>query len=409
MAAADGTSGELNTCRHPSAQWRSAGRDRRSGVVSVPATLLRLSRDSSIYVLIVVKGPMGPRKIVHVDMDAFYASVEQRDNPALRGQPVAVGHGAQRGVVAAASYEARAFGVRSAMPSTTAMRRCPALVFVPPRFEVYRAVSRQIHAILGDYTALIEPLSLDEAYLDVTQDLRGLQTASAGVSYNKFVAKLASSQRKPNGQFVITPEMGPDFIASLPIDRFHGVGPVTAARMRRLGIQTGADLRAQSLAFLQRHFGRSADWYLGIANGDDDRPVVANRPRKSSGSETTFERDLTVAEDIEAGVAAMADEVWAWCETANAFGRTVTVKVKFADFRLVTRSRSFPAVIAQHELLRQASLDLVRLLLPTPKGVRLLGVAVSNFDQAPISSARELPLFSPGEAILPRTTRRAPQ
>jgi DNA polymerase IV len=345
-----------------------------------------LSRDSSIYVLFVLKGPMGPRKIVHVDMDAFYASVEQRDNPALRGQPVAVGHGAQRGVVAAASYEARAFGVRSAMPSTTAMRRCPALVFVPPRFEVYRAVSRQIHAILGDYTALIEPLSLDEAYLDVTQDLRGLQTASAtakeirarifqetgltasaGVSYNKFVAKLASSQRKPNGQFVITPEMGPDFIASLPIDRFHGVGPVTAARMRRLGIQTGADLRAQSLAFLQRHFGRSADWYLGIANGDDDRPVVANRPRKSSGSETTFERDLTVAEDIEAGVAAMADEVWAWCETANAFGRTVTVKVKFADFRLVTRSRSFPAVIAQHELLRQASLDLVRLLLPTPQ------------------------------------------
>ena len=196
------------------------------------------------------------RKVIHVDMDAFYASVEQRDNPDLRGRPVAVGHGAKRGVVAAASYEARAFGVRSAMPSTTAMRRCAELVFVPPRFEVYRAVSRQIHAILSHYTALIEPLSLDEAYLDVTQDLRGLQTASAtakeirgrilqetgltasaGISYNKFLAKLASSQRKPNGQFVITPEMGPDFIASLPIGKFHGVGPVTAAKMQRLGFR----------------------------------------------------------------------------------------------------------------------------------------------------------------------------
>jgi DNA polymerase-4 len=158
--------------------------------------------------------------------------------------------------------------------------------------------------------------------------------------------------------------------------------------MRQLGIQTGADLRVQSLAFQQRHFGRSAGWYLGIANGEDDRQVVADRPRKSSGSETTFERDLTAAEDIEAGVESMADEVWAWCETANAFGRTVTVKVEFADFRLVTRSRSFPAVIARHDLLRQASLDLVRLLLPTPNGVCLLGVTVSIFDQAPISSAR---------------------
>ena len=194
---------------------------------------------------------MPPRKIIHVDMDAFYASVEQRDNPELRGRPVAVGHGAKRGVVAAASYEARAFGVRSAMPSITAMRQCAELVFVPPRFEVYRAVSRQIRAIFAHYTALIEPLSLDEAYLDVTQDLRGLQTASAtakeirarilketgltasaGISYNKFLAKLASSQRKPNGQFVITPEMGPDFIASLPVAKFHGVGPATAAKMR---------------------------------------------------------------------------------------------------------------------------------------------------------------------------------
>ena len=361
---------------------------------------------------------MAPRKIIHVDMDAFYASVEQRDNPELRGRPVAVGHGAKRGVVAAASYEARTFGVHSAMPSTTAMRQCAELVFVPPRFEVYRAVSRQIRAIFARYTALIEPLSLDEAYLDVTQDLRGLQTASAtakeirarifeetgltasaGISYNKFLAKIASGQRKPNGQFVITPEMGPDFIASLPVAKFHGVGPVTAAKMHQLGIRTGEDLRGKSLALLQQHFGKSAAWYLAIANGEDDRPVVADHQRKSSGSETTFERDLTAPAEIEAGVEAIAAEVWAWCEKARAFGRTVTVKVKFADFRQVTRSRSFPTVIARHDLLRQASVELVRTLLPTTKGVRLLGVTVSNFDQVPISAADELPLFHTAEPI----------
>jgi DNA polymerase-4 len=359
------------------------------------------------------------RKIIHVDMDAFYASVEQRDNPALRGRPVAVGHGATRGVVAAASYEARAFGVRSAMPSTTAMRRCAELVFVPPRFEVYRAVSRQIHAIFADYTALIEPLGLDEAYLDVTEDRRGLSTAtatakeirarifeetgltaSAGISYNKFLAKLASAERKPNGQFVIIPEMGPDFIAALPVTRFYGVGPVTAKKMQRLGIETGADLRAKSLAFLQPHFGKSAAWYLGIANGEDDRPVIANRERKSSGSETTFERDLTAPDEIEAGVEAMADDVWAWCEKANAFGRTLTVKVKFADFRQVTRSRSYPIAISRHDVLRQASVELVRSLLPTAKGVRLLGVTISNFGQAPADAADE-PLLFAGEAFGP--------
>ena len=232
---------------------------------------------------------MPPRKIIHVDMDAFYASVEQRDDAKLRGRPVAVGHGAKRGVVAAPSYEARAFGVRSAMPSTTAMRQFAELVFVAPRFDVYRAVSRQIHAIFADYTALIEPLSLDEAYLDVSENRRSLPTASAtakeirarileetrltasaGVSYNKFLAKLASGYRKPNGQFVITPEMGPAFIAALPVAKFHGVGPVTAAKMQRLGIETGADLRAKPLSFLQQHFGKSAAWYLGIANGEDE-------------------------------------------------------------------------------------------------------------------------------------------
>jgi DNA polymerase IV len=305
------------------------------------------------------------------------------------------------------------------MPSTTAMRHCAELVFVPPRFEVYRTVSRQIRAIFADFTTLIEPLALDEAYLDVTEDLRGLHTAfatakeirarilgetgltaSAGISYNKFLAKLASGQRKPNGQFVITPEMGPDFVASLPIAKFHGVGPVTATKMQSLGIQTGADLRTKSLPFLRQHFGKSAAWYLGIANGEDDRPVVADRQRKSSGSETTFERDLTAPDEIEAGVQAMADDVWAWCEKSQAFGRTVTVKVKFADFSQVTRSRSFPALIVRHDPLRQASVELVRTLLPSAKGVRLLGVTVSNFDRDPMSAVNGLPLFETSEAIM---------
>ena len=256
------------------------------------------------------------------------------------------------------------------------MRQCAELVFVPPRFDVYRAVSRQIHTIFVDYTAPIEPLSLDEAYLDVTENQRGLLTASAtakeirarilqetgltasaGISYNKFLAKFASGQRKPNGQFVITPEMGADFIALLPVAKFHGVGPVTAARMLRLDIETGADLRKKSLAFLQQHFGKSAAWYLGIANGEDHRPVVADRQRKSSGSETTFERDLNASAEIEAGVEAMVDDVWAWCEKAKVFGRTVTVKVKFADFQRITRSRSFAMAIARYDHLRQASVS----------------------------------------------------
>jgi DNA polymerase-4 len=338
------------------------------------------------------------RKILHIDIDAFFASVEQRDEPALRGQPVAVGHGAVRGVVAAASYEARVFGVRSAMASTTALALCPRLVFVKPRFEVYRAVSRQIHAIFADYTDLIEPLSLDEAYLDITDNRRGLPsasatareirarisaetglTASAGVSYNKLLAKLASDYRKPNGQFVIPPEAGADFVAGLAVARFHGVGPVTAARMRSLGILTGADLRARDLAWLTAHFGKAGAWYHALARGEDQRPVRPDRARKSSGSETTFARDLTSAQDIEAGVLAMAEDVWAWCARARAFGRTVTVKVKFADFRIVTRRRTVGREIADPDALRSLSLGLVRALFPVSQGVRLVGVTVSGF------------------------------
>jgi DNA polymerase-4 len=344
-------------------------------------------------------------------MDAFFASVEQRDNLALRGRPVAVGYPAARGVVAAASYEARQFGVRSALPSVTALHRCPELVFVKPRFDLYRSVSRQIHAIFADYTSLIQPLSLDEAYLDVTVNLRRLPTAwstareirarileetgltaSAGISYNKFLAKLASDHRKPNGQFAVTPGMGAAWVESLPIARFHGVGPVTAKKMQAFGIETGADLKAKSMAFLQEHFGGAAAWYYGIARGQDDRPVDPDRTRKSSGSETTFDRDLAEAAEIEAGVLKMADDVWSWCETTQAFGRTVTVKVKFADFRQVTRSRSFPGAVVAHAQLRQASLDLVRLVFPPEKGIRLVGVTVSNFE-TPMGEDNGLPLF----------------
>jgi DNA polymerase IV len=338
------------------------------------------------------------RKIIHVDMDAFYASVEQRDNPELRGKPVAVGHGAKRGVVAAASYEARKFGVRSAMPSTTALRQCPDLIFVPPRFEVYRAVSRQIREIFAEYTPLIEPLSLDEAYLDVTENLRVLPTASetaaeirarilaetgltasAGISYNKFLAKLASDMRKPNGQFVIPPRRGEEFIESLPVKKFHGVGPVTAEKLHALGIHTGADLKAQSLAFLEQHFGKSGAWYYTIARGEDDRPVEPNRPRKSSGSETTFAEDRSQPAEIEAGIIEMADEVWAWCEKNQSFGSAVTVKIKFADFRIATRSRTLTRPIATREILHEISLGLVRTVYPVETGVRLVGVAVSKF------------------------------
>ncbi len=355
--------------------------------------------------------PSTIRKIIHVDMDAFFASVEQRDDPALRGKPIAVGHAAARGVVAAASYEARVFGVRSALPSVTALRRCPDLVFVPPRFDVYKAVSRQIQAIFRDYTPLVQPLSLDEAYLDVTANLQDLPTAwatakairarileetgltaSAGISYNKFLAKLASDQRKPNGQFAVTPDMGAAWVETLPVSRFHGVGPVTAKKMHRLGITTGADLRAKSIDFLRANFGNAADWYHAIARGEDHRPVDPDRIRKSSGSETTFNRDLLDPVEIATGVQQMADDVWAWCAKAEAYGRTVTVKVKYNDFQQITRSRTYPGPIDTAAKLSAASAELIRSVLPPTKGIRLVGVTVSTFDTLG-DGAAALPLF----------------
>src|SRR5579864_5144591 len=304
-------------------------------------------------------------KIIHIDMDAFYASVEQRDNPELRGKPVAVGGSGARGVVAAASYEAREFGVHSAMPSLIAKRKCPDLIFVEPRFDTYKAISLQIRQIFADYTPIIEPLSLDEAYLDVTENLEGggsatkiaeeirariraetELTASAGVSYNKFLAKLASDHRKPDGLFVITPEMGPKFVEALPVRKFHGVGPATAKKMARLGIGTGLDLRAQTLALLQQHFGKAGAYYYWAARGVDERPVRADRIRKSVGADNTFSTDLTNLDAMIAELDPLIDKVWRHCESDGSRGRTVTLKIKFADFEIITRSRSVSSAVA---------------------------------------------------------------
>jgi len=339
------------------------------------------------------------RKIIHVDMDAFYASVEQRDDPSLKGRPVAVG-GGHRGVVAAASYEARRFGVRSAMPSVTAKRRCPELVFVKPRFDVYRAVSQQIRAIFADYTDLVEPLSLDEAYLDVTEDRLGLGsaraiaedirrrireetglTASAGVSYCKFIAKLASDHRKPDGLCVITPKKGPDFVASLPVARFHGVGPVTARKMESLGIHTGADLRDWTMPALQAHFGSSAGWYWRICRGIDEREVKPDRPYKSVSAERTFDEDLRDPERLAAELERIAGYAWDRVERAEVAGRTVTLKVKFGDFTLITRSKSYVAPVADRAAFTAAGLALLEALHPLPRGIRLLGLGLHNLSE----------------------------
>ncbi|QBR72790.1 DNA polymerase IV [Beijerinckiaceae bacterium] len=350
------------------------------------------------------------RKIIHIDMDAFYASVEQRDNPELRGKPVAVGGSRERGVVAAASYEARKFGVHSAMPSVTAKRKCPDLIFVKPRFEVYRQVSLQIRAIFAEHTPLVEPLSLDEAYLDVTEDAKGIGnatqiaeeirariraetglTASAGVSYNKFLAKLASDHKKPDGLFVITPKMGPAFVQTLPIGRFHGIGPATTAKMNRLGIETGLDLKAQTLVFLQRHFGKSGPYYYWIARGTDERPVRPNRIRKSIGAENTFFTDVFTFEDAREALAPIIEKLWRHCEGAGIRGRTVTLKVKYTDFQLITRSQTGHPVETRGELER-LSLSLLEPLFPVSKGIRLLGITLSSLGETQSKSERQLRL-----------------
>lgn len=342
----------------------------------------------------------GGRKIIHIDMDAFYASVEQRVDPSLRGKPVAVGGTRERGVVAAASYEARRFGVRSAMASGLARRLCPDLLFVRPRFEVYREVSRQIHEIFAEFTDLIEPLSLDEAYLDVTSNHQGAATAtevarmirarikaetgltaSAGVSYNKFIAKLASDHNKPDGLCVVRPDQGLAFLAPLAVGRFHGVGPVTAARMEKLGIHTGADLRRCSREFLAQQFGKSGDYFYLAARAIDHRPVRPDRVRKSIGSENTFFHDLFAHDDLAAALRESSDTVARHAARTGKAGRTVSIKLRYADFRTLTRARTLPAPVSDADSLYRTALELLAPLEPVEQGVRLLGVTLSNLGE----------------------------
>ncbi len=344
-------------------------------------------------------GAHGLRKIIHVDMDAFFASVEQRDHPELRGKPVAVGGSVGRGVVAAASYEARVFGVRSAMPSLTARRLCPDLIFARARFEVYKEVSRQIRAIFHDYTPHVEPLSLDEAYLDVTEDLKGIGsatliaedirrriraetglTASAGVSYNKFLAKIASDQNKPDGLCVIRPGEGAAFVRSLPIRRFHGVGPKGAEKMARLGIATGADLAARELPWLRDHFGSFADYLYRAARGVDLRAVRANRVRKSVGGERTFSEDISSGPALRDTLETIIDIVWGSIERTGAKGRTVTLKIKYTDFRIATRARSLAQAVADKAEFAAIARGLLDESLPLPLPIRLMGLTLSNLE-----------------------------
>ena len=343
----------------------------------------------------------GLRKIIHVDMDAFFASVEQRDNPELRGRPVAVGGSSGRGVVAAASYEARKFGVRSAMPSVTAKRKCPELIFVKSRFDAYREVSQQIRAIFRHHTDLVEPLSLDEAYLDVTQDKLGIGsatriaelirqeiraktqlTASAGVSYNKFLAKIASDQNKPDGLCVIRPGEGADFVAGLPVRRFHGVGPKGAEKMARLGIETGADLAAKDIDWLRANFGSFADYLYRAARGIDLRPVRSSRTRKSVGGERTFSEDISSGPALRDTLETIIDIVWGYIERAEAKGRTVTLKLKYTDFQIMSRARSVSRPIADKDEFAAISRALLDEVLPLPLPIRLMGLTLSKLEGA---------------------------
>ena len=359
----------------------------------------------------VVAGPARQRKIIHIDMDAFYASVEQRDNPELRGKPVAVGGSRERGVVAAASYEARKFGVRSAMPSVTAKRKCPELIFVKPRFDVYREASRQIRAIFAEHTPIIEPLSLDEAYLDVTENPRGIAsatqiaeeiratiraetglTASAGVSYNKFLAKLASDHRKPDGLFVITPSMGPAFVETLPVGKFHGVGPATTRKMNSLGIETGLDLRAQTLPSFSSISGRRGHIITGSraasTSGRCAPTASANRSaRRTPSSRTSFTHDAA-----RAALEPIVAKVWRHCEATRIRGRTVTLKVKFADFQQITRSHTGVSHIATQAELERLGLALLGPIFPARKGIRLLGVTLSSLGEERLKSGDQLNL-----------------
>lgn len=343
-------------------------------------------------------------------MDAFYASVEQLDNPELRGKPVAVGGNSQRGVVAAASYEARKFGVKSAMPSAKAAKQCPHLIFVPPRFPRYKELSNQIREVFFEYTDLVEPLSLDEAYLDVTENKIGLNSAtliakeikqkikertgliaSAGISYNKFLAKTASDMDKPDGLYVILPDEAEDFVASLPVHRFHGIGKVTAEKMVKAGIFTGKDLRKKSVEDLKLRYGKSGQYYYNISRGVDTRSVQPVRETKSVSAERTFENNLYEMVDIREEVDRIAHISFDRYKRSKAKdGHTITIKLKYADFRQITRSKTLDQSINEEAPFVEVALSLLTDDLLDEQGIRLIGVGISNFrkDEEPVQSSQ---------------------
>jgi DNA polymerase-4 len=353
----------------------------------------------------------GIRKIIHIDMDAFFASVEQLDNPELRGKPVAVGGSGQRHVVAAASYEARKFGVRSAMPSVTAKKLCPDLIFVRHRFERYNEISEQVFKILREYTDKVEPLSIDEAFLDVTSDKKKIGsatliarvikeeikkktglTASAGISYNKFLAKIASEINKPDGLFLIPPEDAEKFIEKLPVEKFYGIGRVTAEKMHKLGIHNGFDLKQLDLLSLIRNFGKAGKFYFDIVRGIDDRPVEPESERKSIGTEITYEKDLTTRFEIVAELYKLEQELMERLKHTGSAGRTVTIKIKFADFRQITRSRTVQHYIRDFNTLHKEVTKIRKSLELEGNPIRLLGVSISNFESDDFGD-RQLFLF----------------
>jgi DNA polymerase-4 len=338
------------------------------------------------------------RKIIHVDMDAFYASVEQLDDPSLLNQPIAVGGGGKRGVVAAASYEARKFGVRSAMSGIVAKRNCPELIFVKPRFDRYKEISNQIRTIFYDYTNLVEPLSLDEAYLDVTVNKKNglsatllateirnkiLETtglnASAGISINKFVAKIASDFNKPNGQKTVPPEEVQSFLESLEIRKFHGVGKVTAKRMYHLGIFTGNDLKLKSEDFLSRNFGKSGSYYYKVIRGIHNSPVVSSRIPKTIGAERTFHENLTSEIFLSEKIKTIAEELGKRIQSHQLSGKTITLKIKYSDFVQQTRSKTLPLYISEKSLIVEHTLNLLY-QEKIQNSVRLLGITISNLN-----------------------------
>lgn len=338
------------------------------------------------------------RKIIHVDMDAFFASVEQMDIPELKGKPVAVGGNRERGVVAAASYEARKYGIHSAMPSKIAASKCKDLIFVKPRFERYKELSQQIREIFFRYTDLVEPLSLDEAYLDVTENKLGIETAteiaiqikeqikneigltaSAGVSINKFLAKIASDYRKPDGIFIIKPHQVIPFIEELPIEKFFGVGKKTAEKMHKLSIKTGADLKAKTIKDLVKYFGKQGRYFYSVSRGEDYRKVNPDRIRKSVGAENTFSTSLKTKTEIWEAMQPIAEKCWKRYKQSNATAHTVTLKIKFDDFKQITRSKTYEEAIESANIFDQGLEGLVE-SFELDQHVRLVGCSLSNFE-----------------------------